>query len=33
MSKGRELADYLADILNATTEVESFIAGMTFDQF
>lgn len=27
MSKGRELADYLADILAALTEVDQFIAG------
>lgn len=33
MSKGRELADYLADILAAIIEVEQFIAGMAFDQF
>ncbi len=26
MSKGRELGDYLADILTAITEVEQFIA-------
>lgn len=32
MSKGRELADYLADILAAIIEVDQFIAGMTFDQ-
>jgi len=33
MSKGRELGDYLADILTAITEVEQFIADMSFDQF
>jgi len=33
MSKGRELADYLTDILTAIIEVDQFIAGMTFDQF
>ncbi|SJZ85487.1 Uncharacterized conserved protein, contains HEPN domain [Trichlorobacter thiogenes] len=33
MSKGRELADYLADILTAIIEVDQFIAGMTIDQF
>lgn len=33
MSKGRELNDYLADILTAIIEVDQFIAGMTFDQF
>jgi uncharacterized protein with HEPN domain len=33
MSKGRELSDYLADILTAITDVELFIAGMTFDEF
>ena len=33
MSKGRELADYLADILNAIIEVDEFINGMTFDTF
>ena len=33
MFRGRELSDYLADILTAITEVEQFIAGMTFEQF
>ena len=33
MSKGRELADYLADILTAITDVEQFIASMTFEEF
>lgn len=33
MSKGRELADYLTDILTAIIEVDQFIADMTFDQF
>lgn len=33
MSKGREIADYLADIMAAITEVEEFIEGMSFDDF
>jgi uncharacterized protein with HEPN domain len=33
MSKGRELSDYLADILNAMVEVDEFIKDMTFDTF
>lgn len=33
MSKGREIADYLADIVNAIAEVEEFTQGMTFDDF
>lgn len=33
MSKGRELADYLADILTAIIDVEQFIASMTFEGF
>lgn len=33
MSKGREIADYLADIMNAIQEVEEFTAGMSYDAF
>jgi uncharacterized protein with HEPN domain len=33
MSKGREIADYLEDILNAIVEVEEFTRGMSFDAF
>lgn len=33
MSKGREIADYLGDILNAIIEVEEFISGMSYDVF
>jgi uncharacterized protein with HEPN domain len=31
MSKGREIDDYLSDILNACAEVEEFTRGMEFD--
>lgn len=33
MSKGREIADYLDDIMTAIDEVDDFIHGMTFDEF
>lgn len=33
MSKSREIADYLADIMAAIAEVEEFIEGMSFDDF
>ncbi len=33
MSKGREIADYLADIVNAIVEIEEFTNGMSFDVF
>ncbi len=34
MSKqGREIADYLADILGSIAEVEEFVAGMAFEEF
>ncbi len=33
MSKGREIADYLGDILNAIVEVEEFTRGMSYDTF
>jgi hypothetical protein len=33
MSKGREIDDYLRDILNACAEVEEFTRGMEFDSF
>ena len=33
MSKGREIADYLGDILNAIVEVEEFTRGMSYDAF
>jgi uncharacterized protein with HEPN domain len=33
MSKGRELGDYLADILNAITEVDEFTRDMHFAEF
>jgi uncharacterized protein with HEPN domain len=33
MSKGRELSDYLQDILAAIVEIEEFTSGMTFDDF
>lgn len=33
MSKGREIADYLDDIMTAIDEVDDFIHGMTFDDF
>lgn len=31
--KGREIADYLADILEAIAEVEQFVSGMTYETF
>jgi len=33
MSKGREISDYLNDILNACAEVEEFTRGMDFESF
>lgn len=33
MSKGREIADYLADILTAIEDIEEFIHGISFDDF
>ena len=33
MSKGREIADYLGDILSAIVEVEEFTRGMSYDAF
>lgn len=33
MSKGREIVDYLADILTAIVEVEDFIQSMSFEEF
>ena len=33
MSHGREYADYLEDILDAMAKAESFVQGMSFDQF
>jgi len=33
MSKGREIADYLADIVNAIAEAEEFTHGISFDAF
>lgn len=33
MCKGLEFDDYLADILNAITEVDEFTSGMTYDNF
>jgi len=32
-SKALEFADYLADVLNAITEVDEFTSGMTYDNF
>jgi len=31
--KGREIADYLADILGSIIEVEEFTCGMTYESF
>ena len=31
--KGREIVDYLADILGAIVEVEEFVSGMTYEEF
>ncbi len=33
MSKGREIVDYLADIITAIDEVEEFTHGMDYDDF
>ncbi len=33
MSKGREIADYLDDILTALSEVEEFTRGMDYETF
>mgnify|MGYP001806521651 CR=1 FL=1 len=33
MFKGRELSDYLVDILNAIVEVDEFTVDMSFDAF
>ena len=33
MSKGREIDDYLNDILNACEEVQEFTRGMDFEAF
>jgi uncharacterized protein with HEPN domain len=33
MSKGREIDDYLDDILNACSEVAEFTRGMDFEEF
>ncbi len=33
MSKGREIADYLADILGSITEAEEFVSGMSYESF
>lgn len=33
MSKGREIADYLNDILDAIVEIEEFIRGMSYEAF
>lgn len=33
MSKGRDVTDYLADILNAVKEVEEFTHDMNFEAF
>jgi uncharacterized protein with HEPN domain len=31
--KGREIVDYLADILESIGEIEEFLHGMTYDNF
>jgi uncharacterized protein with HEPN domain len=31
--KGREITDYLADILGAIVDVEEFVRGITYEQF
>jgi uncharacterized protein with HEPN domain len=31
--KGREIADYLEDILGSISEVEEFVGGMTYETF
>jgi len=33
MSKGREMADYLNDILTAIADIEEFTRGMHYDTF
>ena len=33
MSKGREIADYIDDILNAIAEVDEFTRGMDYETF
>lgn len=33
MSKGREIDDYLTDVMNAILEVEEFTNGMSYDAF
>ncbi len=33
MSKGREIDDYLADVMDAILEVEEFTNGMSYDAF
>jgi uncharacterized protein with HEPN domain len=33
MSKGREIADYLDDILTALSDVEEFTRGMCYEEF
>ena len=33
MSKGREIADYLDDILTALSDLEDFTRGMYFETF
>lgn len=31
--KGREISDYLSDILTSIDEIEEFVLGMTFEAF
>lgn len=33
MSKGREIGDYLDDLLTAVTEIGEFVDGMTYETF
>lgn len=33
MSKGREISDYLADIVTAINDIEEFINGMSYEMF
>lgn len=33
MFKGREIADYLADILNAIAEIDDFVREMNYEEF
>lgn len=33
MFKGREIADYLADILTAIDEIDDFTCGMSYEEF